>query len=68
MVGFDDVIFARFSRPKLTTMRYPIAMMMAARATQMALKLASGEAPESSAQVFRPVLVRRQSSAVSPSR
>lgn len=67
VVGFDDVIFARFSRPKLTTMRYPIAMM-AARATQMALKLASGEAPESSAQVFRPVLVRRQSSAVSPSR
>lgn len=65
VVGFDDVIFARFSRPKLTTMRYPIAMM-ATRATQMALKFAAGEATEMDAQVFRPVLIRRQSSAVAP--
>jgi LacI family transcriptional regulator len=65
VVGFDDVIFARFSRPKLTTMRYPISMM-ATKATQMALRLATGEAPESTAQVFRPVLVRRQSSAAAP--
>ncbi len=65
VVGFDDVIFARFSRPKLTTMRYPIAMM-ATRATQMALKFAAGEATEMEAQVFRPVLIRRQSSAVAP--
>ena len=61
----DDVIFARFSRPKLTTMRYPISMM-ATKATQMALQLATGEAPETTAQVFRPVLVRRQSSAAAP--
>jgi LacI family transcriptional regulator len=65
VVGFDDVIFARFSRPKLTTMRYPISMM-ATKATQMALQLATGEAPEATAQVFRPVLVRRQSSAAAP--
>ena len=65
VVGFDDVIFARFSRPKLTTMRYPISMM-ATKATQMALQLATGEAPETTAQVFRPVLVRRQSSAAAP--
>jgi LacI family transcriptional regulator len=32
----------------------------------MALRLATGEAPESTAQVFRPVLVRRQSSAAAP--
>lgn len=63
VVGFDDVIFARFSRPKLTTMRYPIALM-ATKATQMALELAAGHPDQVSAQIFRPVLVRRQSSAV----
>lgn len=67
VVGFDDVIFARFSRPKLTTMRYPISLM-ATRATQMALKLANNDVPEEQAQVFRPVLVRRQSSAIAPAK
>jgi Transcriptional regulators len=66
VVGFDDVIVARFCRPKLTTMRYPISLM-AARATQMAMQLATGDTPdESSSQIFRPVLIRRQSSASAP--
>ncbi len=65
VVGFDDVIFARYFRPKLTTMRYPISMM-AGLAARMAIQLAKGETPEQAPAAFRPVLVRRQSSSVCP--
>lgn len=68
VVGFDDVIVARFCRPQLTTMRYPLSLM-AVKATQMAMQLASGvteETQENSSHVFRPVLIRRQSSASAP--
>lgn len=68
VVGFDDVIVARFCRPQLTTMRYPLSLM-AVKATQMAMQLASGgtdETQENNSHVFRPVLIRRQSSASAP--
>jgi len=64
VVGFDDVIVARFCRPQLTTMRYPLSLM-AVKATQMAMQLASGvidDIQEKNSHVFRPVLIRRQSS------
>jgi len=65
VVGFDDVIFARYFRPKLTTMRYPISMM-AGLAARIAIQLAKGEQPDQSPAAFRPVLVRRQSSSFCP--
>ena len=43
VVGFDDIIYARYLRPKLSTMRYPIELM-AAQAAKLALQLAAGEA------------------------
>ena len=42
VVGFDDIIYARYLRPKLSTMRYPIELM-AAQAAKLALQLAAGE-------------------------
>ena len=37
VVGFDDIIYARYLRPKLSTMRYPIELM-AAQAARLALQ------------------------------
>ena len=42
MVGFDDIIYARYLRFKLSTMRYP-HRLMAAQAAKLALQLAAGE-------------------------
>jgi 1,4-dihydroxy-2-naphthoyl-CoA synthase len=36
VIGFDDVLLAKYCRPKLTTLRYPIEMM-AMRAAELAL-------------------------------
>ena len=33
VVGFDDIIYARYLRPKLSTMRYPIELMAAQAAS-----------------------------------
>lgn len=38
VIGFDDVLLSRYSRPKLTTLNYPIEAM-AKQATQLALTL-----------------------------
>lgn len=60
MMGFDDGLIARYISPRLTTIRYPIAMM-AERAARLALKLAKQETPNDEAMMFTPTLVRRNS-------
>ncbi|NOH79099.1 substrate-binding domain-containing protein [Vibrio sp. RE86] len=60
MMGFDDGLIARYVSPRLTTIRYPIAMM-AERAARLALQLAKQETPNHDAAVFTPTLVRRNS-------
>ncbi len=61
VMGFDDVIFAKYLRPKLTTMRYPIEMM-SMQAARLALDLSEGTSfAKSYPSVFTPVLVVRNS-------
>ncbi|ALP39575.1 substrate-binding domain-containing protein [Aeromonas schubertii] len=60
VVGFDDLVYARYLRPKLTTLRYPIELM-AAQAARLALQLAAGDAPAEGSRLYAPTLVNRQS-------
>jgi len=60
MLGFDDGLIARYISPRLTTIRYPIAMM-AERAARLALNLAKDKQGNEEALMFTPTLVRRNS-------
>lgn len=60
MIGFDDALIARYLRPRLTTVLYPI-QLMAEKATQLALDLAQGKTPQEQPLRFTPTLVRRDS-------
>ncbi len=60
VIGFDDVLIARYIHPRLTTIRYPI-QMMAERATQLALALARKENIPDENLVYSPTLVQRNS-------
>ncbi|MBP6122839.1 MULTISPECIES: substrate-binding domain-containing protein [Providencia] len=60
VIGFDDVLIARYIHPRLTTIRYPI-QMMAERATQLALALARKESIPDENLVYSPTLVQRNS-------
>ncbi|AQM18918.1 LacI family DNA-binding transcriptional regulator [Vibrio anguillarum] len=60
VIGFDDALIARYIRPRLTTIRYPIEMM-AEKAAKLALQLARGETIEKEPMIFSPTLVRRDS-------
>ncbi|AIW13213.1 substrate-binding domain-containing protein [Vibrio tubiashii] len=60
MLGFDDGLIARYVSPRLTTIRYPIAMM-AERAARLALNLAKEQSSNEEALMFTPTLVRRNS-------
>ncbi|MFC0229327.1 HTH-type transcriptional regulator GalS [Serratia aquatilis] len=60
LVGFDDIPIARYTSPKLTTIRYPI-VSMATLATELALKGAAGQLDVQSSHLFMPTLVRRHS-------
>lgn len=60
VIGFDDAIIARYVRPRLTTVLYPI-QFMAEKATTLALELANGESPKNESLQFTPTLVRRDS-------
>ncbi len=60
VIGFDDGLIARYIRPRLTTIRYPI-QMMAEKAAKLALQLAKGEQVEKEPMCFSPTLVRRDS-------
>ncbi|CAM8156305.1 HTH-type transcriptional regulator GalS [Morganella morganii] len=62
LIGFDDIPAARFTTPKLTTVRYPV-VSMAMLATELALAGAAGTLPPPEPHVFMPTLVIRHSSA-----
>ena len=60
IIGFDDGLIARYIKPKLTTVKYPI-QLMAEKATQLAISLAKGDDVEDSEIRFSPTLVKRHS-------
>ena len=60
IIGFDDVLLSQYSRPKLTTLHYPISEM-AIHAAQMAVAYSADEVPPKSELTFRPNLVKRES-------
>ncbi|UJF17530.1 substrate-binding domain-containing protein [Vibrio sp. SS-MA-C1-2] len=60
IVGFDDGLIARYVRPKLTTIRYPI-QQMAEQATKLSIALAKDEIMPESVVKFSPTLVKRMS-------
>ena len=62
VIGFDDVLLSRYSRPKLTTLNYPIEVM-AKQATNLALALINSQKVVSQNSVLKhiPRLVKRES-------
>ena len=61
VIGFDDLLIARYLHPKLTTIRYPLHTM-AEQAAELALRLAKGEEPPSNLiNIFTPTLTKRYS-------
>ncbi|ENM5904632.1 substrate-binding domain-containing protein [Vibrio mimicus] len=60
VIGFDDALISRYLRPRLTTVRYPI-QLMAEKATQLALALATDAPRENDPMIFSPTIVRRDS-------
>lgn len=61
LIGYDDVLLAKYCRPKLTTLRYPIEMM-ATHAAKLALDCAKGEFPEPGTTFkYTPTIVKRDS-------
>jgi len=65
VVGYDDVLLARYVYPPLTTIRQPIIEMGRA-AAQLALQLLNGTSTEEVKQRFEPTLIKRQSVAHCP--
>lgn len=65
VIGFDDVLLSRYSRPKLTTLHYPIEEM-AEFAAQLALKKITNFSAEQLKKGFKyiPRLVKRESTAL----
>ena len=60
MVGFDDIPWASYSDPPLTTVRLP-AQKMASKACLLLLNLLKGEVPEKRSFVLNTQLVKRKS-------
>ena len=63
VIGFDDVLLAKYCRPKLTTLHYPVEMM-AGLATRLALDFAMGKSGKEETHKYTPTLITRQSVAV----
>ncbi|MBU3005328.1 LacI family DNA-binding transcriptional regulator [Paraglaciecola arctica] len=63
IIGFDDVLLAKYCMPKLTTVKYPIDIM-ARKATELALSLiVKDKIPNDNAKdyQYKPFLVKRES-------
>lgn len=61
IIGFDDLLLARYLHPKLTTIRYPLHTM-AEQAAELALCLAKGESPSANLiNIYTPTLSKRYS-------
>lgn len=61
VIGYDDILLAKYCRPKLTTLRYPIELM-ASKATRLALSYAAGTPPtEDTTYKFQATVVKRGS-------
>jgi LacI family transcriptional regulator len=60
IIGFDDVLLARYSRPKLTTLQYPIDLM-AQNAAQLALRNSQEPSIATDKLKFIPQLIKRES-------
>jgi len=62
VLGFDDVLLSRYSRPKLSTLNYPVEEM-AMQAASIALKLTAKQAEVNESKNFKhiPRLVKRES-------
>lgn len=67
LVGFDDVLIARYLQPRLTTIRYPVAGM-ATQAAELSLALSQGLTIPDLTTLFTPTLVRRHSVIPNPAR
>ncbi|USE37607.1 substrate-binding domain-containing protein [Endozoicomonas sp. SCSIO W0465] len=60
VVGYDDLVIARYLHPKLSTVRYPISVM-AQQATRLAISLSRGSGENIAGQVMMPTFVERSS-------
>ena len=60
VIGFDDVILAKYSRPKLTTLSYPIAKM-AELAANLAIDMANKKSVPDRELKYIPKLIKRES-------
>lgn len=60
VIGFDDVLLSKYSRPKLTTLNYPIRQM-ARHAAELALASEKPEWTIARANKYIPCLVKRNS-------
>jgi len=62
VLGFDDVLLSRYSRPKLSTLNYPIEEM-AMQAANIALELTAKQADTNKSKNYKhiPRLVKRES-------
>ncbi|MQY10710.1 HTH-type transcriptional repressor CytR [Streptomyces sp. RB5] len=58
LVGYDDVLVARWSSPALTTVHQPLREM-AEEAVQMLLRLRSGESPATRLELTTTLIVRK---------
>lgn len=63
VIGFDDVLLARYARPKLTTLKYPIEQM-AQQAANLALDLRRDDSSDKRELTYVPTLVDRESTAL----
>ncbi|MEP1445208.1 MAG: LacI family DNA-binding transcriptional regulator [Paraglaciecola sp.] len=64
VIGFDDVLLSRYSRPKLTTLHYPIEEM-AEFAAQLALgKISAPATEQGNGHKYIPRLVKRESTSL----
>jgi len=64
VIGFDDVLISRYSRPKLTTLNYPIEEM-AQQAAELSLNLLNDESKiNNNTHKYLPRLVKRESTSL----